>query len=311
MGFDNFLNTVRVLVQQKLGDSCEVRPEKVLKNNGTVCEGLTIISGSCPIAPTIYLNDFYEMYNCGMPIHRIADQVVQAVTAAPELPADTAERFCDYDRIRNRLAIRLVNAEGNRELLKDLVWCPVLDLAMVFFSVLRSDCGELYSCTVRKEHLEIWNISREILCRDAMASAPKVLPARLRTMSDTLQLPTDEILPVPPLFVLTNGTGIQGASAMLYPDVLKKLADAVDDDLIIIPSSIHEVLLLPERLAGTSRSLNEMVQEVNRQGVEPMDRLSDHVYYFRREGCLITVPQGSCLTTESTIKIPSAIAPAI
>ena len=75
MGFDNFLNTVRVLVQQKLGDSCEVRPEKVLKNNGTVCEGLTIISGSCPIAPTIYLNDFYEMYNCGMPIHRIADQV--------------------------------------------------------------------------------------------------------------------------------------------------------------------------------------------------------------------------------------------
>ena len=98
---------------------------------------------------------------------------------------------------------------------------------------------------------------------------------------------------------------------MLYPDVLKKLADTVNDDLVIIPSSIHEVLLLPERLAGTSRSLNEMVQEVNRQGVEPMDRLSDHVYYFRREGCLITVPQGSCLTTESTIKIPSAIAPAI
>ena len=85
---------------------------------------------------------------------------------------------------------------------------------------------------------------------------------------------------------------------MLYPDVLKKLADAVDDDLVIIPSSIHEVLLLPERLAGTSRSLNEMVQEVNRQGVEPIDRLSDHVYYFRREGCLITVPQGSCLTTK-------------
>ena len=311
MVYETFLNTVRVLVQEKLGDSVEVRPVKVLKNNGTVCDGLTIVSGTYPVSPTVYLNDLYELYREGMPMHVIAEQVLRASAAGPEIPPDTADRFCDYSSVKEQLAFRLINTEENRELLEDVPWFPVLDLAMVFISVVHTAGGELYSCLIRRNHLDIWNISPEELRRDALENAPKVLPARLRTMAEAMQLENADEMPFSPLYVLTNGTGIQGASAMLYPGVLKNLADKVDDDLVILPSSIHEVLLMPEKDSGEAEHMNRMVREVNRSSVDRADRLSDHIYYFRREGCLITVPQGSCLASESTITIPSAMAPAI
>ena len=311
MVYETFLNTIRVLIQEKLGDSCEVRPVKVLKNNGTVLDGLTILSGSFPAAPTIYLNDLYKLHLQGTGLHIIAETILRSIADSPVPPPDTIKQFTDYNLVRKKLAIRLLHAEKNKKLLSELPWFPVLDLALVFSIVVRTDTGDLYSCLITESHMNLWGITPGELKDEALANAPVILPPSLRTMAETIHIPEESVPRVPPLFVLTNSAGIQGASAILYPDVLQNVSATVNDDLVLIPSSIHEILLLPERFAGSREELDQMVKDVNRMSVEPVDQLSDHVYFFRREGGLITVPQGSCLATESTMKIPSAIAPAI
>ena len=103
-----------------------------------------------------------------------------------------------------------------------------------------------------------------------------------------------EALPSVALYVLTNSRGINGAACILYPRVLKEFAESLGEDLIILPSSIHEVLLTPSSVSLPPEELNEMVQAINQSDVPAEDRLSDHIYYFSRiQGCLYLPPSST------------------
>ncbi len=86
-----------------------------------------------------------------------------------------------------------------------------------------------------------------------------------------------------PLYVLNNNSGVYGASAILYKDVLKNFADSLKKDLVIFPASIHEVLLVPYEERMDTKSLKEMVSAINRQEVVESDVLSDNIYVYKRE----------------------------
>ena len=99
----------------------------------------------------------------------------------------------------------------------------------------------------------------------------------------------------PALHVLTNRRGIYGASCMLYRDIIKDFADQEETDVIILPSSIHEVLLFPDHLMFDHAFLCRTVQEINREDVSEEDVLSDRIYIFSREtGTIIPSPLFSC-----------------
>ena len=69
---------------------------------------------------------------------------------------------------------------------------------------------------------------------------------------------------------------------MLYPNILKNFAEQLDRDLVILPSSIHEVLLLPYDESILFRELSDMVSNINQNEVAVEDRLSNHVYFYSR-----------------------------
>ena len=99
----------------------------------------------------------------------------------------------------------------------------------------------------------------------------------------------------PALHVLTNRRGIYGASCMLYRDIIKDFADQEEADVIILPSSIHEVLLFPDHLMFDHAFLCRTVQEINQEDVPKEDVLSDRIYIFSREtGTIIPSPLFSC-----------------
>jgi len=96
----------------------------------------------------------------------------------------------------------------------------------------------------------------------------------------------EELLSAPsisPLYVQTNSMGICGACTILYPNQLKNFADTVNADLVILPSSIHEVLLIPYEAKLSFPELTNMVTHINRAEVSVEDRLSDQVYLYSRE----------------------------
>ena len=90
-------------------------------------------------------------------------------------------------------------------------------------------------------------------------------------------------------YVLTNNTRLNGAACIFYEDVLKKFADTLQTDLYILPSSIHEVILLPKLARYDAMNLEDMVREVNTDGVSREEVLSDKVYIYRRSDGFITM----------------------
>lgn len=85
------------------------------------------------------------------------------------------------------------------------------------------------------------------------------------------------------MYVLTNTKGINGASCLLYPEVLKQVAEMLNANFYILPSSIHEVILVVDNGSMNKSSLNEMVYEVNRTQVAEDEVLSDQVYYYDKD----------------------------
>ena len=120
---------------------------------------------------------------------------------------------------------------------------------------------------------------------------PMAAAKGLEAAEPAVEIPADG----PALHVLTNRRGIYGASCMLYRDIIKDFADQEETDVIILPSSIHEVLLFPDHLMFDYAFLCRTVQEINREDVSEEDVLSDRIYIFSREtGTIIPSPLFSC-----------------
>jgi hypothetical protein len=85
------------------------------------------------------------------------------------------------------------------------------------------------------------------------------------------------------MYVLTNTSGSLGAAALFYPDVKDKAAELIGSDYYILPSSTHEVILVPDSAGINPKELCEMVKQANRTVVDEKDILSDNVYHYDKD----------------------------
>ena len=133
MVYETFLETVTNKLQEALGDSYQFTLRPLPKNNGVTLDGLTIQSPGCSVAPTIYLNPYYEQYRHGTDISEIVHDILRLYRATPSpsaLRADSLEHFSD---LRSRIMFRMIHTASNQVLLKDVPHLPYLDLSIVFF----------------------------------------------------------------------------------------------------------------------------------------------------------------------------------
>lgn len=115
-----------------------------------------------------------------------------------------------------------------------------------------------------------------------------MMPVRLVTLGDVLgdMIPSqdgimEDALPTEKqVYLLSAGSRQEGAAILTRPEALEEARKQLGDDIIILPSSVHEVLLMRAHVAPPVDDLESMVQEINRTVVAEEDRLSDHVYYF-------------------------------
>ncbi len=318
MVYETFLETVTNKLQEALGDSYQFTLRPLPKNNGVTLDGLTIQSPGCSVAPTIYLNPYYEQYRHGTDISEIVHDILRLYRATPSpsaLRADSLERFSD---LRSRIMFRMIHTASNQVLLKDVPHLPYLDLSIVFFiSLERNESGQM-TALIHQEHIRRWNVTVQDLWEAASHNTPLEYPAQIQSMTDLLQeiarknmgehydpelidelLDSDE---ASPLYVLSNSNGLYGASCMIYQNVLKDFADRIQADLILLPSSVHEVLLTPNLPETSYEALSSMVTSINRQEVSPEEQLSNQVYLFsRKEGKLKIVSNAPELVGASAL----------
>lgn len=275
--YNEYLEEVRAAVESKVSDSVTIR--KVNKNNGIVMDGLMIMQEEVNISPTFYLNSHYEQY-LSEGADAVAESIVEEYNEIKPKESIDADFFMDFERARPAIEMKIINYEMNKVLLEQVPHVRFLDLAVVFIVVLEADREEgVSSILVYNQHLEFWNIGADDLYRIAVKN----------TANDF------EITPMfgikkSRLSILTNHYKMYGAAGMLYKELLNQYMEANQAGKIaILPSSIHEVLLMTCDGSVDMGCLKNMVKEVNATQVEPEEILSGNVYIY--DGSEITIAE--------------------
>lgn len=301
MEFTSFKTLVRDEVAKRTGEQFHVRINDVTKNNGVVLSGITMLQDDNNISPTIYLNKYYEAYENGdITLRCIVDEVLDTYERNKVNQSVDMRFFMNYERIKDRIIFKLIHAERNKELLKDIPHIRYLDFAVVFQCLISDEMFGNATIMIHNAHLKIWEITEKELYEKAIKNTPVLQRYDIKTMKDVLcemmlleEMEGKEILnkneyiedlqDATPMYVLSNRTRVQGASCILYPNILKDFASAVKSDFYILPSSVHEVILLPAQGDEDKEGLKRMVCEVNETQVEREEVLSDSVYYYSQE----------------------------
>lgn len=284
-------------LEKILGEGYEVEEALIGKNNGVQLDALVIRTSGMNIAPTLYLKSYFENYEDGETIQDGAMRLAEDFRRALPDEGFDVSFYEDYDLVKEGLSYKLISAERNSELLSDVPHVPFLDLAIVFYYAFENRGLPDGTILIKNKHMEMWGVSTEQLMRDAGENAPKSLPGVCRDMCSVLERiypgKSEEIFPANepmlPMYVLSNSRMVNGAAAMLYPDILHNLSESLKSDLYIIPSSVHEVIVLARNMAGDEKSLREMIHTVNETQLEPQDVLSDSLYFYDRKDEKISI----------------------
>lgn len=296
MSDNQFLKEIKAAVQKRLGDGYEIQIQQIRKNNGVLLDGLIIWKEKNSVAPTIYLNSYYMDYSQGKSIDKILEDIMSIYKENSDVNLGEMRKFLDFNNLRDKVAFKLIQKEKNQELLKEIPYFEFLDLAVVFYLLLDENQGGQMTALINNSHMEQWGVTREELNHLAKKNTPVLLPPEIRTIKEVMyeilkehlkELDTDEIMgdifddsESLAMYVLSNKKQINGAGCILYNSCLEEFAAWQKVDIVILPSSIHEVLLIPVKYDIDYQELQKMVENINLTEVLSEDKLSDHVYRY-------------------------------
>lgn len=287
LDFEEFIEEVKNRIVEYLEEYPieTVEIHQVLKNNGVLETGLVILLKGSNISPNIYLESYYQLYTEGHLVEELLADIAAAYIFAKEQVEDKEYEPYDAKQAEKHLFIRLINQEQNEELLQKCPYIPYLDLAITFRYIILSDGERIGSALVSFDDMKRWGYDLGTLYKHALSSMRALFEPRTVSLEKMLRERMaefeEDICDIDnPLYVLTNDIGMNGASFMLYDDVLETFAREQKSSFYILPSSIHEVLLLPEKEEMNVAFLAETVREVNRMAVAKIEYLSDSVYRY-------------------------------
>lgn len=287
MTIETFTGMIRDALAPHLND-CSIEAQEVKKNNGVVLHGLRIMEQESAIGPVIYLDNAFEDYQNGRDFQEIVAAVAEEYrNNCPISGFDTAF-ITDYESLKEKICLKVINTDLNRELLADVPHVPFCDLSIVFYVPVDSFPGNA-SIMINNRFMAIWGVDTDELFETAKANTQRILGGKVVPMRDIIaSIPnsmTEVRLPGPEdcgMYVATNREKVNGASVFLYDSLLSGFADKIGKDFYIIPSSIHELIFLSDSINMEPEDIREMISEVNSTCVDPEEVLSDNVYRYRR-----------------------------
>lgn len=297
MEIKEFAIKIRKAMIEVLGEEYEVKLQEVQKNNGVLLHGLIIMKKEQNVSPTIYLKPFWEAYEGGVTLAEVVRRMIQIYRE--DTPKENIDMsfFKEFDKVKDKICYRLINGGQNRSLLEKIPHIPFLDLAICFFYSYESEELGNGTILIYNSHVEMWETTVTELMRLAQSNTPRLFPWECKSMEAAIRelmgsrgyedmiLGEEErkFFKEVPMYIVSNRQKNQGAVCILYPDLLAVIADSKGTNFYILPSSVHEVILLTDNGNENPQQLRSMIAEVNRSQVEPEEVLSDSLYYYNRQ----------------------------
>ena len=296
MELREFTLKVRGAMEKEFGEDYRIELKEVRKNNGVLLHGLLIVSKERNVIPTIYLDSFWEAYEGGVTFAEIVSRLVEIYRKETCGKSIDMNFFRDFAKVKDRICYRLVGKKANETLFADIPHVDYLDLAICFFYAYQGpELGE-GSILIHNSHMEMWQTNTLEILELSKKNTPRLFPGVIFDMEDVMAEALEgreeealsgteeyrEFLNKVPMKILSNRQKTQGAGCVLYEEMLEKMATEYRNNFYILPSSIHEVILLPDNGKESAEELKKMIHDVNVTQVAPEEVLSDSLYYFDR-----------------------------
>ena len=289
MSYQEFLDEI-LKIMKDIYPNCTVEIIDVTKLNNVSLKGLVIRANGTNVVPNIYMESFYKLYKWNWKMEEIVQKIKE--TYEQGLPTNKIDMsfFKKYELVKDKIVYRLINADQNADLLRSIPHIRFWDLAICFSYVFQSEELGEGMILIHNSHLEMWQVEKEELMKVAETNTPKLLPVQFCEMRHVLEQAGAEeefdldLLEPGCMYVLTNQKKLHGSAVILYPQVLSDIAAKIKRDFFILPSSLHEVLILPVKedveIKEQMSEMCNMVTNVNSTQLDPDEILSNYPFYY-------------------------------
>lgn len=291
-------------VKGHLPSDTECWLDKIEKNKGTE-HVLVVMKKADKIAPCIYLSGFFQKHLDGIPMSKICSDILRMAQTF-EMPQIDIEGMRGYEKVREQLRIRLVSKENNQEYLKQgPYWKTAMGAAVVYAAITDRLNGQAMGVRITNDILKEYGVTEGQLFQDALQQTIRNCPPTFQSMGEMIESLTGSPgIEDYNMYILTNRDKMYGAAVTLYPGALQEARRVLGEDFYVLPSSIHETILVKKSMGCSPIELRAMVRAVNREEVEPEEQLSNEVYEYReKEGRLLQCEVGREFKKEESIRV--------
>lgn len=287
-----FMEELVKTINSLMGDGYRAEIHCAEKINAGKLDVLIILNTGSFISPNFYVDRFYNDYKNGKAtVEETAEDIINIYynnTGAFKERCNIQECINDRKWLEERMFLQLINTSKNKELLKDSLYMDFKGLSLVLYIMVIDNDGGFYKIRVTKAMCQKFGWNKKQILHYALENTEKLFPYIVLPLHGLIQKTingTDIAAQDIPkggsgMVVLTNNHSVNGAAAVFYPGVLKEISEKHGRSLFLLPSSIHEFIILEDNGIYKPELLENMVREVNCSAVEPDEVLSDNVYYY-------------------------------
>ena len=306
MNYEEFKKILEERLKDYLPQGYKAKIREINKVNttvdGVVFEGEKLKNGS----PVIYVETLYKAYEETKDLDKIlkelGNQFEGIIGQMPDI-----ENFMNKEFVKQNVVFQLINTEQNKEKLGEVVHREFMDLSIIYRVIVKSNDEGVSGGMIHKDLAKALGFSEQELFECAKENTQRIFPLVTKDMGEMLgELEGGVDLQPIGMYVITNTSGINGAVGMLYNDKLSEVAEKLNSDLYIIPSSIHEVLVIKAE-EGMINEVSKMISEVNNNNdvVPKEDVLSNQPYFYNKMFHSISTTKGDNIITETLINSPT------
>lgn len=292
MNYQEFRDEVKKNIGMYLNTSgmenAKVEIETVQKINKKL-EGLKLVIENSKVCPIYYMDNLYKDYlsngNFNLTMVELIEKLKFSEMERPDFDLD-------FNKIKDKVILELVNSENNKGLLENIPHRNIADLSVIYRWIIDANNYGITSAIVTNQVAEEINLSENDLFKSASENLKKTSPATIKSLEEVVMgIMNDqpekndqgiEIDDPDSIYVISNTRKQYGAAAILDTELMSNIAEQMDSNIYILPSSIHECLLVSDRF-GEPEQLQQMVREVNSTEVDIKDKLSDNLYVFDKD----------------------------
>ena len=286
MNYEIFKETIKNRFVEFLPEeykNSEIIIDKVNKVNITMDALIIKPFKTDNVCPTLYINEMYEDYKFTKNIEDVLQRAAKVFMDSICKKDFVIDRFKDVEYIKNNIFFQFINTKLNKNILDDVPHREFLDLSIIYRVVINSnkDKKEIASTIIHNKLMKVIGLSEEQLFEYASKNTDRLFPSTIKSITSIFGMEDDSPIDEQ-MIIISNELCINGAINMIYEKNLKSIAEKMNSDLYILPSSVHEVIVVSTKI-GDPTYLIRTISEVNSTELSKTDILSDQLYMYDKE----------------------------